>query len=163
MSADTPPAEKTSFEPWFPTHPSRDLYITLLSSQNTSNTDEEKKENNTEKLQVTENLLKSALLLRATEDVKRIWRIRDDKMALTSLHQRGLVGDETMARFAAAEKELEAEIVDVVQEANSFKLGWGGMIFATATEMAHAERTREVVMSAQKIRIREGEWARVVV
>lgn len=77
-------------------------------------------------------------------------------MALTSLHQRGLLGDDTKARFEFAEKELEAEILDVVQEANSFKQGWGGLIFATATEMAQAERTREAVMNIPRIRQREG-------
>jgi len=65
-----------------------------------------------------------------------------------------------MARFTAAEKELEAEIVDVVQEANTFRQGWGGMIFATATEMAQAEKTREVVMSIPKIKAVEGEARR---
>lgn len=60
-----------------------------------------------------------------------------------------------MARFTAAEKELEAEIVDVVQEANTFRQGWGGMIFQTATEMAQAEKTREMVMSINKIRSEE--------
>lgn len=103
-------------------------------------------------------MVKSALLLRAIEDVKRIWRIRDDKAALTSLHTRGLLGDDTKARFEYAEKELEAEILDVVQEANSFKQGWGGLIFATATEMAQAERTRETVLSIPKIRQREGKF-----
>ena len=77
-------------------------------------------------------------------------------MALASLHQRGLVGDDTMARFAQAEKELEAEIVDVVSEANTFRPGWGGMIFQTATEMAHAERTREVVLNIPKVKAVEG-------
>ena len=94
--------------------------------------------------------------MRATADVKRIWRIRDDKMALASLHQRGLVGDDTMARFAQAEKELEAEIVDVISEANTFRQGWGGMIFQTATEMAQAERTREVVLNIPKVKALEG-------
>jgi hypothetical protein len=64
-----------------------------------------------------------------------------------------------MERFAAAEKELEAEIVDVVQEAHSFRQGWGGMIFATATEMAQAEKTRETVMNIPKIKAMEGECA----
>ncbi|GFZ42612.1 hypothetical protein JCM24511_00329 [Saitozyma sp. JCM 24511] len=130
---------KTSFEPWFPAHPTRDIYITLLSSPSP----------------VPDSLLKSALLVRATADVRRIWRLRDDKAALTSLHQRGLIGDDTMERFAAAEKELEAEIVDVVQEAHSFRQGWGGMIFATATEMAQAEKTRETVMNIPKIKAME--------
>lgn len=104
-------------------------------------------------------MLKSALLVRATADVKRIWRIKEDKQALASLHQRGLVGDDTMSRFAAAEKELEAEIVDVVSEANTFRNGWGGMIFATASEMAHAERTRDTVIDIGKVKALEGECA----
>ena len=102
-------AEKTAVKPWFPSHPSRDIYITLLSSPSP----------------VPDSLLKSALLVRATADVKRIWRLRDDKAALNSLHQRGLIGDDTMTRFGAAEKELEAEIVDVVQEANTFPTRMG--------------------------------------
>jgi len=77
-------------------------------------------------------------------------------MALTTLQNRGLVGDDTMARFAAAEKELEAEIVDVVSEANTFRPGWGAMIFQTATEMAHAEKTRETVLNIPRIKAREG-------
>jgi translocation protein SEC66 len=146
-SSPVAPAEKTSFEPWFPTHPQRDIYITLLSSPSDPDLD----------TQIPDSLLKSALLNRATADVKRIWRIRDDKTALTALHNKGLVGDDTMARFSAAEKELEAEIVDVVQEANSFRMGWGQGIFGTATEMAHAERGREVVLTIPKVKGLEGE------
>ncbi|BEI86017.1 hypothetical protein CcaverHIS002_0603040 [Cutaneotrichosporon cavernicola] len=127
-------AEKTSFEPWFPAHPARDIYITLLGAEPP----------------VPESMLKSALLVRATADVKRIWRIKEDQAALQGLHQRGLVGDDTMARFAAAEKELEAEIVDVVSEANTFRQGWGSIIFATASEMANAERTRDTVINIGK-------------
>jgi len=134
-------AEKTTWEAWFPTHPARDTYISLLSSSDA----------------VPDSLLKSALLVRAQADVQRIWRIRDDKAALTQLQTKGLVGDDTMARFAAAEKELEAEIVDVVSEANTFRQGWGGMIFQTATEMAHAEKTRETVLNIPRIKAREGE------
>ncbi len=62
-----------------------------------------------------------------------------------------------MARVEVAEKELEAEIVDVLQEANTFRQGWGGMIFQTATEMAHAERTREIVMNIPRVKAVEGE------
>ncbi|WWC87848.1 uncharacterized protein L201_002745 [Kwoniella dendrophila CBS 6074] len=138
-------AEKTSFEPWFPTHPSRETYITLISS-NEERSDQDK---------IPDSLLKSALLVRAITDVKRIWRLRDDKLALTNLNQRGLIGDDTMSRFNLAEKELEAEIIDVVSEANTFRQGWGQMIFATATEMAQAEKTRETVMNIPKIKAQE--------
>ncbi|WVQ79023.1 hypothetical protein IAT38_001115 [Cryptococcus sp. DSM 104549] len=128
--------EKTSFQPWLPNHPERDIYISLLSAGDTPDA-----------------LLKSALIARAKADIKRIWRIRDDKIALTNLHQRGLVGDDTMVRFAAAEKELEAEVVDVVSEANTFKQGWGQFIFPTATEMVQADKTKEAVLAIPKIKM----------
>ena len=142
-----------SWEPWFPKHPARDIYISLVTASSSEPA---------EKSKIPLSMLKSALLVRATADVKRIWRIRDDKMALASLHNRGLVGDDTMARFAAAEKELEAEIVDVISEANTFRQGWGQMIFQTATEMAQAERTREVVLNIPRVKVIEGERTRAL-
>ncbi|KLT39925.1 hypothetical protein CC85DRAFT_288015 [Cutaneotrichosporon oleaginosum] len=129
-------AQKRSYESWFPPHPARDIYTTLVAAQPP----------------VPESMLKSALLARAAADVKRIWRVKEDKAALENLHQRGLIGDDTMARFDFAEKELEAEIVDVVAEANTFRPGWGGIIFATATEMAKAEDTRETVLNVGRVK-----------
>lgn len=131
---------KTSIEPWFPTHPTREVYMSLLADEPPA----------------PDNLLKAALLSRAITDVQRIWRLKDDKVALANLHTRGLVGDDTMTRFAAAEKELEAEIVDVISEANTFKQGWGQFLFATATEMAQAEKTKEAVINMHKTKIAEG-------
>ncbi|WVO13314.1 hypothetical protein L204_100927 [Cryptococcus depauperatus] len=127
---------KTSFQPWFASHPARDTYISLLSDEPAP----------------PENLLKAALLTRAITDVQRIWRIKEDKLALTNLHTRGLVGDDTMARFAAAEKELEAEIMDVISEANSFRAGWGQFIFATATEMAQKNKTLDAIKKLHAIK-----------
>ncbi|ODN76788.1 hypothetical protein L202_05389 [Cryptococcus amylolentus CBS 6039] len=127
---------KTSFTPYFPTHPARDIYVSLLSNSPST----------------PDNLLKSALLARAIVDIQRLAQLRDDKMALNNLHTRGLIGDDTMARFAAAEKELEAEVLDVVSEANSFKQGWGQFIFGTASEAAQAEKTRNTVMNMHVIR-----------
>ncbi|WVQ74522.1 hypothetical protein IAR50_004123 [Cryptococcus sp. DSM 104548] len=127
---------KTSFAPYFPTHPARDIYISLLSNSPPT----------------PDNLLKSALLARAIVDIQRLAQIRDDKLALNNLHTRGLIGDDTMARFAVAEKELEAEVLDVISEANSFKEGWGQFIFGTASEAAQAEKTRNTVMNMHIIR-----------
>lgn len=61
-------------------------------------------------------MLKAALLRRATEDINRIMTIRDQKQALALLLQRGSVGDDLWQRFLRAEKEMEAEVRDVVQE-----------------------------------------------
>jgi translocation protein SEC66 len=89
-------------------------------------------------------LLIAALLRRAMDDVRLIWSIRDAKAALNTLLQRGQIGDELWERFLTAEKELEAEIVEVVGEANTFQEGYGNQIFGIASEMVSHERWKEV-------------------
>jgi translocation protein SEC66 len=98
----------------------------------------------------------AALLCRAVTDVKRIWQLRDSKSALNILVQKGSLGDETVARFAAAEKELEAEVVDVVAEANTFREGWGQWIFASASEVAQREKLRSLLEGLPKIKQEQG-------
>jgi hypothetical protein len=78
-------------------------------------------------------------------DVRRIWKMRDDKTALAVLIQKGSVGDDLLVRFAKAEKELESEVLDVVNEANSFTPAWGPGIFQTASEMVASESTNPVL------------------
>ena len=115
--------------PWFPSHPDRDTYVTLLQQRDPA---------------APEVLLKAALLRRAVADVHRIMRIKEDKGALNNLIQKGAVGDDLWTRFLATEKELEAEIVEVISEANSFREGWGQIIFQTASEIVNNEKTREM-------------------
>jgi len=77
-------------------------------------------------------------------DVQRVMRIREDKPALQNLLQKGSIGDDLWNSLLAAEKELEAEIVEVMAEANSFVEGWGPVIFQTANEMIVNEKMRSV-------------------
>lgn len=72
-------------------------------------------------------------------DVRRILKLREDKTALTNLIQKGAVGDDLLVKFQKAEKELEAEVLDVVNEANSFANAWGPGIFQTAQEMVQQQ------------------------
>jgi len=118
-----------SYEPYFSSHPERNAYITLL--QKTSPP-------------VSDPLLKSALVRRAMADVQRVMRIREDKPALQNLLQKGSIGDDLWNSLISAEKELEAEIMEVVAEANSFVEGWGQVIFPTANEMIANEKMRSV-------------------
>jgi translocation protein SEC66 len=96
-------ANAAALEPWFPTHIQRNIYLTLLHQ------DEPK---------IPDNILKAALLRRATEDIHRIVQIRNAKQALQVLLQRGSVGEDLWQRFQRAEKEIEEELKDVVQEVN---------------------------------------------
>jgi len=100
----------------------------------------------------SEVLLKAALLRRATADVQRIIAFREDKTALQALLQKGCIDDELWNAFLAAEKELEAEIVEVVNEANSFREGWGQFIFNSASEVVNNIKQRDIVLSAPKMR-----------
>ncbi|RXW23381.1 hypothetical protein EST38_g2472 [Candolleomyces aberdarensis] len=117
------------YEPYFPSHPERNAYITLLQQTDPPASD---------------SLLKSALVRRAMADVQRVLRIREDKPALQNLLQKGSIGDELWSSLLAAEKELEIEIMEVISEANSFVDGWGQVIFPTANEMIANEKMRAV-------------------
>jgi translocation protein SEC66 len=128
-------------EPYFPRHHERDTYVTLLQRTNPATPDA---------------LLKAALVRRAIADVQRILRLRDDKQALQNLLQKGSVGDDLWNSFVAAEKELEAEIVEVHAEANSFVEGWGHVLFQTASEMLANEKTRAIVEQIPLERARNG-------
>ncbi|KIJ44008.1 hypothetical protein M422DRAFT_60175 [Sphaerobolus stellatus SS14] len=123
---------KRAAHPWWPTHPERDTYIALLQQSDPPAPDY---------------LLKAALLRRAVADVARIHSIREDKGAATILVQKASVGDDILTRLQAAEKELEAEILEIVAEANSFKEGWGAFIFQTASEILANEKTRKLWIS----------------
>ena len=120
------------FEPYFPSHPERNAYVTLLQKTDPPTPDV---------------ILKSALVRRAMADVQRVLRIREDKPALQNLLQKGSIGDELWNSLLAAEKELEGEIVEVVNEANSFVEGWGPVIFQTANEMLANEKMRQIFES----------------
>jgi len=130
-------ASRLAKDPWFPSHPERDTYITLLQQNPPAH----------------ETLLKAALLRRAAADVKRLIRIREDKQALNNLVQKGSVSDELWTRFLATEKELEAEIVEVVTEANTFREGWGQIIFQSANEVVQNDKFRDTYAQLVKAKI----------
>lgn len=89
-------------------------------------------------------------------DVQRVLKIREDKPALQNLLQKGSVGDDLWNSLLAAEKELEAEILEVVAEANSFVEGWGTVIFQTANEMIANEKMRSVFEKLAETRAEKG-------
>jgi translocation protein SEC66 len=99
-------AKAASLEPWFGPHLQRDVYLSLLHIEPQPG-----------KAKVPDSILKAALLRRACEDIHRIVQIRNSKQALANLLQRGSVGDELWQRFLRAEKEIEDEVKDVVNEA----------------------------------------------
>ena len=128
-------------EPYFDSHPERNAYMTLLQKSDPP---------------APETLLKAALVRRAVADVHRVVRLREDKPALQNLLQKGSIGEDLWNSLIAAEKELEAEIMDVVSEANSFVDGWGSIIFATANEIIANEKTRHAFDRTAETRVEYG-------
>ncbi|KAG9102666.1 translocation protein S66 [Ceratobasidium sp. 370] len=124
-------------EQWFPEHPERDTYISLLQCTDPPAADQ---------------LLKAALLRRAVADVVRVNRMREDKAALQGLLQKDAIPESLWTAFQAAEKQLEAEIVDVVTEANSFHPAWGTIIFASANEILMNEKLKAPLLTMQATR-----------
>ncbi|KAI9828706.1 MAG: translocation protein S66 [Thelocarpon impressellum] len=145
-------AKATSLEPWFPQHLQRDIYLTLLHLEPEPAPGKEKAP------PVPESVLKAALLRRAVEDIHRILQVRNSKQALSSLLQRGSVGDDLWQRFSRAEKEAEEEIRDVVNEANAFVPGWGQTIFQSANEMAANSQLRKRAEEIQAQAEAEKAW-----
>ena len=129
------------YEPWFPSHPERDIYISLLQQTDPA---------------ASEALLKAALLRRAVANVSRAFRVREDKVALSNLLTKGSIGDDLWNSFLSAEKELEAEIYEVVTEANSYVEGWGSIIFQSASEILQNEKYREIFINIPKKRAEMG-------
>ena len=112
--------------PYFPAHVTRDIYFSLHSLSA-----EDKK--------VPDTVLRAALLNRAVDDIKRVVELRSRKPALQTLLQKGVVGDEIWRRLLRAEAEMEAEVRDVVAEANALSGGaWGATIFQSANEINQA-------------------------
>ncbi|KAL8999730.1 MAG: hypothetical protein Q9169_001547 [Polycauliona sp. 2 TL-2023] len=143
-------AKSSSLEPWFGPHTQRDIYLSLLHLE---------PEPGKDKLPVVpDGVLKAALLHRAVEDIKRILEIRNAKQALSNLLQRGSVGDDLWQRFLRAEKEIEAELRDVVEEANALQSGWGQTIFQSANEMHHNSILREKLTAIQAQGKSDKEW-----
>lgn len=113
-------SKAAKLENWFPPHRQRDIYLSLLHIEDAGS--EEKKLG-----RVPDNVLKAALLRRAVEDIQRIVQLRSSKPALQHLLQRGSVGDELWQRFQRAEKEMEEEVKDVVNEVrptDQLQRGW---------------------------------------
>ncbi|KAL1384695.1 Pre protein translocase subunit Sec66-domain-containing protein [Phyllosticta capitalensis] len=102
-------AKAASLAPWFGPHLGRNIYLSLLHMEPAEG-----------KPKVPDSVLKAALMRRAVEDIHRLVEVRNAKQALQSLLQKGSVGDDLWQRFQRAEKEIEAELRDVVQEVCRF-------------------------------------------
>ncbi|KAJ3265827.1 translocation protein S66, partial [Borealophlyctis nickersoniae] len=95
-------------------------------------------------------LLTVALMKRAVENVRRAWKIRDEKPPLQNLVRQGVVGEDLWDKLCKAEAELDVEVQEVVEEAELYKPGWGKSIFQEASQLAQMQMQRDAQMAAQQ-------------
>jgi translocation protein SEC66 len=157
-----------SLEPWFPPHLQRNIYLSLLELSSSAPTTEPSSSTEVatvgSKQKIPDSLLRAALLRRAQEDIQRIITLRTSKPAIQALLQRGSVSDELWQRFQLAEKEMEAELREVVEEANALSAGpvqWGQYIFNSASEIVGREMLDKQLEKVEESRQEEKEaWER---
>ncbi|CAM1507193.1 Fc.00g068340.m01.CDS01 [Cosmosporella sp. VM-42] len=143
-------SQSFNLEPWFGPHLQRNVYLSLLHLQ---------PEEGAEKTpRVPDSVLRAALLRRAIEDIRRLMKIKNSKQACSALLQRGSVGDDLWQRFERAEKEMDAELRDVVAEANGLAPGWGQSIFQAAQEININAAIRENLDAVLSQANSEREW-----
>jgi len=142
--------KSSTLAPWFPPHLQRNIYLSLLHLEPPAGSSNAPK--------VPDSVLKAALLRRATESLRRLMVVRTSKPALQMLLQRGSVGDDLWQQFQLAEKEVEAEVRDVVEEAHAYVPGWGQHIFQSAHEINENTKTKERVAELQAQAKVEREW-----
>ncbi|KEZ44411.1 Translocation protein sec66 [Scedosporium apiospermum] len=143
--------QAANLEPWFGPHLQRNIYLSLLHMEPENGDEKSEKK-------IPDNVLKAALLRRAVEDINRLVQIRTAKQAITSLLQKGSVGDDLWQRFQRAEKEMENELRDVVMEANGLAPNWGQFIFQSANEIAVNVQFRKRLEEIQGKVASEKEW-----
>lgn len=73
--------------------------------------------------EASDNRLKSALIYRAMEAIRRSHVMSEEKQSIMSLNHAGAISEETLLSFLDAEKETSAEIFDIQSEAELIKEG----------------------------------------
>ncbi|KAI9355107.1 Sec62/63 complex, subunit Sec66 [Zopfochytrium polystomum] len=94
-------------------------------------------------------LLSIALMRRALVDVQRLIMIRDEKPSLQNLVKTGVLGENMLSLILKAEKELEAEMVEVVEEAEVYRTGWGKSIFQEASNLLQQQAQAQAMAAAK--------------
>lgn len=86
-------------------------------------------------LEAHEKLLKTALVDRAAESLRRIVKLKETEQSVLMLYTRGLIGDDSFKRYQLQVKLQDAEMQEIAMAAESFKQGWSKTIFASAQEV----------------------------
>lgn len=123
--------KKTS---WFGPNREKEAYMCLLKELE----DDEDKSNENDLL-LLEEKLKKALLRRTMTTMRRLFELQEDSDCLSTLSRNGSLSEELMASFKTAQNELQAEMLECQEDAETLKEGWGDKLFDEAGKMIRLE------------------------
>ncbi|PKI84207.1 Translocation protein S66 [Malassezia vespertilionis] len=99
--------------------------------------------------------LQGALLARAVTALRNMAELRENKSALTSLLEKGSVGDDAAALLETMDQDLRVEVTHIVREAGRFDESWSKLIFESANQVSTNMRYRDIVLDINKQRDEE--------
>ena len=85
--------------------------------------------------------LRKLLIRRVMENVRRIWKMQNDRESIYALMRSGAIEEQLWKDFKAAEADMQLEIYDVQAEAETFKEGWSTSIIRDAAELCRKEES----------------------
>lgn len=97
-----------------------------------------------------EDALRKLLLRRCMTDVRRLWKLQNDRESVYSLMRSGAIEEKVWQDFKAAETGMQKEIYAVQAEAETFKEGWSENIIREAAELCRKEDALNMLLKEKK-------------
>lgn len=98
-------------------------------------------------LNAHEKMLKTSLVQRAAESMRRIIKLKETEPSIMILYTKGLIGDDSFKRYQMQVKLQDAEMMEIAKEAENYKQGWSRTIFPIAQEVMMNQALRRRINS----------------
>lgn len=136
----------TSTPLFFPSH-NRDWEQAEVMGTSTPDSTPALMYNDLVELGAHDKMLKSALVMRASEAMRRLMKLKECEQGVNTLYTRGLIGDESFQHFKLQLKLQDAEMRDVVLTAERLHPTWGQsqLVIANAQEVTMNQALRRRV------------------
>ncbi|KAF4628211.1 hypothetical protein G7Y89_g9942 [Cudoniella acicularis] len=131
-----------NIKPYFPPSLHRQIYLSLLNV----------------KPPVEESALVAAFLLYAVEIFDRVIWIHTALPACKTLWEQSSIGEEELLQLVRANKELDKQLLEIIEEAEDFRHFWGLTLFRTAMEISNNLKLRESLAKIEGKKDEEKEW-----
>ncbi|KAI9018450.1 Pre protein translocase subunit Sec66-domain-containing protein [Hyaloraphidium curvatum] len=129
---------RSAEESWLPENEAKLAYFALVEQHPEAELDPAVKKQ-----------MMAALLKRAMVDIEHAQQITEERNSLQQLIKEGAIGEDLWEKLQRTELQLNEEILEVINEAESYKDGWSRTIMEEAAKLLRHERQR--VMHQQPV------------